>query len=60
MNRNLTEKNAAAVNKLVQDNRLKAMWQAVREQHGVKKADTYISNRTCQPLSTVRAARYYW
>ncbi len=60
MNKNLTTNNEQAVLHLVRDCTAKNRWQAVATYRGKKAADTYISNLKCQPLKTVRAARYYW
>jgi hypothetical protein len=59
-NKNLTAANEAAVLALVQDCKLKAVWQNARITKGHVLADALVASRCALPLQTVRAARYYW
>jgi hypothetical protein len=59
-NKNLTAANEAAVQALQLDPTAKTRWQAVAATSTKRVADLYISTHWRVPLSTVRAARYYW
>ena len=59
-NRYLTAKNERDVMALIQDREAANRWGAVAEVRGKKAADTYLSNLKCKPLTTVKAARFYW
>lgn len=59
-NRALNEKNAPEVLALIQDCRIKAMWQARREQFGISQATRTVALDCNIPANVVNAARYYW
>ena len=59
-NKNLTASNERSVIRLVSDIEAKARWQSVAAARGVMAADVYVSNLRCQPVKTVKAARFYW
>ena len=59
-NRYLTAANEKLVTRLIQDNEAKTRWQAVAQYRGKAAADICIANLRCQPITTVKAARFYW
>ena len=56
----LTAANEKRVLRLIQDMEAKTRWQSVAASRGKAAADTYIANLRCQPITTVKAARFYW
>lgn len=56
----LTAANESAALRLVQDRIAAGRWKVVADVRGRKAADIYISNLRCQPIKTVKAARFYW
>lgn len=59
-NRYLTAANEGRVLRLIQDGEAKTRWQVVAASRGKAAADTCIANLRCQPMTTIKAARFYW
>ena len=60
MNKSLTEANKKQVLALVQESSIKTMWQSTAKADGKLAADRLVARKTSLPVSTIRAARYYW
>ena len=56
----LTAKNEINVNKLSTNTTLKARWQIMVYQQGKAYADKVLAQYVNLPVSTIRAARFYW
>jgi hypothetical protein len=60
MNKNLTPANEKQVLALIQNDKIKGEWQAHAYLFNKNHADVTISRFHGVPVSTVKAARYYW